>query len=79
MLRFVHTLVVCKTFASRGRSLTPSSRMFMDESSSCMLFLSEPTHASRGDPMAEGTVSSTILYIRVALSVVASRGVVDGW
>lgn len=51
----------------------------MDESSSCMLFLSEPTHASRGDPMAEGTVSSAILYIRVALSVVASRGVVDGW
>lgn len=47
-----HTRVVCSTFDSRGKSLTPESSMFIDESSNCMLVRREETHPSNGAAMA---------------------------
>jgi len=40
------TRVVWSTFERRGKSLTPSSSMFIDESSNCMLLRSDDTHPS---------------------------------
>lgn len=39
-----HTRVVCKTFASRGKSLTPESRMEMLEERRELVERSEDTH-----------------------------------
>lgn len=45
-MKEVYTLVVWSTFARRGKSLTPESRMEMEESRSCMLERREATQPS---------------------------------
>lgn len=42
--RMEHTRVVCSTFPSRGKSLTPESRMEMLEDRSALVERSEDTH-----------------------------------
>lgn len=47
------TLVVCKTLASLGKSLTPSSRILMEESRSCREDRSEETEEERWSAMVD--------------------------
>jgi hypothetical protein len=50
LLHYVRlTRVVWSTFARRGKSFTPSAKILIDESSSCILLRRDATQPSSGD------------------------------
>ena len=62
--------MVCSTVVNRGRSLTPASRMLIDDSSSCMLVRKEATQPFR-DAAVDMAISRTHWIVPVMVNVVA--------